>query len=77
MASDLLCAVEYADGVRRGDEGERARDHLRRDRIVIEIEPDINSLAGTQRDDPLGFKRMGGERDQSRALLEVSFGDRE
>ena len=58
-----------------GDEGERPPDQRVGDRVVVAVEAQVRSLAGTGRVDEITRTRMHGQREQARPFLVQGVAD--
>ena len=67
--------VEYPDGGGRGDEGQSLFDSSRWYRVVVEVEADVNSLAGLDRKNQVGLEGMGRQRQETVAFFLESLLD--
>ena len=69
MSGDLACAIQQPDRHIGSHQGERPAHGLRRDRVVVEIEADVDRLAGADAFDAIGIEAMRRQRDQTRLLV--------
>jgi hypothetical protein len=58
VLSDLASAVEHAQGGLGRDQGQGAADGAGRDRVVVEIEADVDRLCRADGDDEIGLEGM-------------------
>ena len=63
MTSDLARAVQQPDGDIGSHQRERPADSLRRDGVIVQIEADVDRLAGAHGFDPVGVEAMDGQGD--------------
>jgi hypothetical protein len=69
VAGDLGGALEQADEMFAGHQGEGAPDQRVGDRVVIAVEPDVGGLARADGSERVAGERMFGERQEAGLLL--------
>jgi hypothetical protein len=74
VARDLLRAIEDADLVVRGHQGQGLADERRRDRVVVAVEAEVGRLATRGRLDAATVEGMLGQGQQPAALLFEGLG---
>src|SRR5690349_4810264 len=75
VARDLVRAVEYAHGDVGGDQRQLPSHRLWWNRILVEIEADVDGFGRTHRLDAVGGKRIGSVRQQTRSFLGERVGN--
>src|SRR3990172_11690725 len=74
VASDFACAIEDADRGLGRNQAERTAHGAGRDRVVVEIEADVDGLVRPDRGDEVGLEGMDGQRQKVRRLLLEGLG---
>src|ERR1700689_4878482 len=77
VAGDLAGTIENAHAGIGRDQGQLAPYRLRRNRVIIEVEANIDGLGGVHGLDSIGGERMPRGSKQPRPLLLEDFGDSE
>ena len=75
MACHLGHAIDDADDVFGGDEGQNPSDLVVRDRVMVALEADVGGLAGGDPPDVFALELVFGQGEQTRAFLLQRVGD--
>ena len=76
MPGDFERAVENSYGDIGGDQSQLASDCFRRDRVIVEIEANIDGLARSYGLDPVGRECVQRRRQQAGMFFGEDIGDR-